>query len=104
MLADSTRLRLLWLMREGEVPVGDLTEAVQKPQALVSQHLGKLRMARLVSTRRQGNHVYYRLANEHVAQLVTDGIHNAEHAGPGVPEHHQPLAGSTARDKPRRQR
>ena len=38
--------------------------------ALVSQHLAKLRLARLVTTRREGSQVFYRLANEHVAQLV----------------------------------
>jgi DNA-binding transcriptional ArsR family regulator len=89
MLADATRVRLLWSLRSGELTVRELTERVTKPQALVSQHLAKLRMARLVTTRRQGNNVFYRLANRHVAQLVTDAIFNAEHAGPGVPGHHQ---------------
>jgi len=88
MLADPTRIRLLWLMKSGEAAVQDLTQAVGKPQALVSQHLAKLRMARLVTTRRQGSHVYYRLANTHVDQLVEDGVHHAEHVGPGVPRHH----------------
>jgi hypothetical protein len=36
----------------------------------------------------RGHQVFYRPANEHVAQLVTDAIHNAEHSGPGVPGHH----------------
>ncbi|MEO7944364.1 MAG: metalloregulator ArsR/SmtB family transcription factor [Marmoricola sp.] len=90
MLADATRIKLLWTLSEGEAPVSDLTEAVGKPQALVSQHLAKLRMARLVTTRRAGSHVFYRLANNHVSQLVADAIHNAEHAGPGVPVHHLP--------------
>ena len=89
MLADATRVRLLLLMREGELSVRELTDGVAKPQALVSQHLAKLRMARLVSTRRQGSRVYYRLANDHVGQLVSDAILNAEHAGPDVPLHHQ---------------
>jgi DNA-binding transcriptional ArsR family regulator len=88
MLADATRIRLLWVLAAGEAPVGELTEAVAKPQALVSQHLAKLRLARLVTTRRQGSHVFYRLANDHVSQLVADAIHNAEHSGPGVPPHH----------------
>ena len=90
MLADATRIKLLWVLATGEAPVGELTDAVAKPQALVSQHLAKLRLARLVTTRRQGNHVFYRLANDHVSQLVADAIHNAEHAGPGVPAHHLP--------------
>ena len=41
-------------------------------------------------TRRAGTSIYYRLDNDHVARLITDSIHNAEHAGPGVPDHHQP--------------
>ena len=45
-------------------------------------------MTRMVQTRREGTQVFYRLENEHVAQLVTDAIHNAEHLGPGVPGHH----------------
>ena len=89
MLADGTRVRLLWLLLDGESPVGDLAQAVGKPQASTSQHLTKLRLARLVSTRRQGNQVFYRLANDHVRQLVIDAVHHAEHAGPGVPPHHQ---------------
>jgi len=89
MLADATRVRLLWVLMSGETPVNELAQALGKPQAGVSQHLAKLRMARLVVTRRQGNQVFYRLANEHVRQLVEDAIHHAEHAGPGVPAHHQ---------------
>jgi DNA-binding transcriptional ArsR family regulator len=89
MLADGTRVRLLWLLLEAESPVGDLAVGTGKPQAAVSQHLAKLRMARLVVTRRQGNQVFYRLANDHVRQLVVDAVHHAEHAGPGVPAHHQ---------------
>lgn len=90
MLADATRIKLLWTLRDGERAVASLTQAVGKPQALVSQHLAKLRMARLVTTRRQGSHVYYRLANDHVSQLVADAIHNVEHSGPGLPAHHRP--------------
>jgi DNA-binding transcriptional ArsR family regulator len=89
MLADATRVRLLWLLRAGELSVRELTDGVVKPQALVSQHLAKLRMARLVTTRREGSHVYYRLANDHVSRLVGDAVFNAEHAGPGIPLHHQ---------------
>lgn len=97
MLADATRIKLLWTLTEGEAAVSDLTEAVGRPQALVSQHLAKLRMARLVSTRRSGSHVFYRLANNHVSQLVADAIYSAEHAGPGVPAHHLPDAHDATR-------
>ncbi len=89
MLADPTRVRLLWSLIDTELSVNDLAALLDRPPASVSQHLAKLRMARLVSTRRDGTHIYYRLENVHVAQLVIDAIHNAEHAGPGVPRHHQ---------------
>jgi DNA-binding transcriptional ArsR family regulator len=89
MLADPTRIRLLWSLIGTERSVNDLAESIGKQPASVSQHLAKLRMARLVRTRRDGTHVYYQLENAHVAQLVMDAIHNAEHAGPGVPRHQQ---------------
>ena len=98
MLADATRIKLLWILAAGEAAVGDLAEAVARPQALVSQHLAKLRMARLVTTRRQGSHVFYQLANDHVSQLVADAIHNAEHAEPGIPSHHLPAIDPTPRE------
>ncbi|MEO5665235.1 MAG: metalloregulator ArsR/SmtB family transcription factor [Nocardioides sp.] len=89
MLSDATRVELLWALLDGERPVNELADAVGKPSAGVSQHLAKLRMARLVSTRRQANQVFYRIESEHVRQLVADAIYQAEHATSGIPEHHQ---------------
>jgi DNA-binding transcriptional ArsR family regulator len=95
MLADGTRVRLLWLLGQGEeLTVGELAEGVGKPRAGVSQHLAKLRLARLVTTRRDGNHIHYGLTTEHVRQLVVDAVHHAEHAGPDLPEHHRVAEGS----------
>ena len=88
MLADATRVQLLWALSRGELAVNDLAARVGKPAPSVSQHLAKLRMARLVRTRREGTQVYYRLENEHVRQLVADAVFNAEHAAGGVPAHH----------------
>jgi DNA-binding transcriptional ArsR family regulator len=88
MLADGTRVRILWALIGRELSVNELAAEVGKPPTSVSQHLAKLRMSRMVSTRREGAQVFYRLENEHVGQLVTDAIHNAEHSGPGVPGHH----------------
>lgn len=88
MLADATRVQLLWALADRELSVNDLAARVAKPAPSVSQHLAKLRMAHLVRTRREGTQVFYRLENEHVRQLVTDAVHNAEHATAGVPSHH----------------
>ena len=89
MLADATRVRLLWTLLEQELPVNELAAAVGKPAAGVSQHLAKLRMARLVRTRREGTQAFYRIENDHVRQLVRDALYHAEHSSAGVPEHHR---------------
>ena len=88
MLADATRVQLLWSLIGDELSVNDLAERVGKPAPSVSQHLAKLRMARLVRTRRDGTQIFYQLENDHVRQLLLDAVHNAEHAGPSVPAHH----------------
>ena len=88
MLSDTTRVRLLWALIGEELAVNELVERVSKPAPSVSQHLAKLRMARLVRTRREGTQVFYRLENEHVARLVGDAVDNAEHAGAELLRHH----------------
>lgn len=92
MLSDATRVRIILALRDGEMSVNDLAEAVNKSQAAVSQHLAKMRLARMVSTRQQGTRVYYRLENEHARQLVSDAIFQAEHSLGGTPRHHHAIA------------
>lgn len=94
MLADPTRLRLLWHVSQGERTVGELADLVDKAAPAVSQHLAKLRMARLVLTRREGVQIHYRVANEHIARLVADALYNAEHALSPDPAHHRGEAAS----------
>jgi DNA-binding transcriptional ArsR family regulator len=89
MLADATRVQVLWSLADREMSVNELAEHVGKPAPSVSQHLAKLRMARLVRTRREGTTIFYSLENNHIRQLVVDAVHNSEHAGPGVPRHHR---------------
>lgn len=89
MLADHTRIQILWALTSGEHSVNELADYVAKPAPSVSQHLAKLRMARLVRTRKAGTQVIYRLENDHVRQLIIDAVFHAEHAGPGVPGHHR---------------
>ena len=96
MLADSTRIQLLWALTDRELSVNELAAEIGKLPASVSQHLAKLRMSRLVRTRREGTQIYYRLENEHIARLVTDALYNADHASAAIPEHHRTEAGVTA--------
>jgi ArsR family transcriptional regulator len=60
--ADRTRLRILHLLRRGEVCVCDLQNVLRVPQAKVSRHLAYLRRAGLVRARKQGLWSYYTLA------------------------------------------
>ena len=89
MLADATRVQVLWSLTDHEMSVNELAEHVGKPAPSVSQHLAKLRMARLVQTRREGTTIFYSLENNHIRQLVVDAVHDAEHSGPGVPLDHR---------------
>lgn len=80
LLADPTRLSLVWFLRDGERSVNELASLVERPAPAVSQHLAKLRLARLVRTRREGTTVWYRLRTDHVGHLVVDALSHAEHA------------------------
>lgn len=62
-LSDRTRLRVLHLIRDEELCVGDIVSVVGLPQPTVSRHLSYLRRARLVRYRKQGLWMYYALAD-----------------------------------------
>ncbi len=78
--ADPTRLRLLWLLRDGEQCVHVLVEALDVSQSAVSHQLRLLRDARLVVARRRGRHVFYRLADEHVRSLLDNAVSHGDEA------------------------
>jgi DNA-binding transcriptional ArsR family regulator len=61
LLCEETRLRILFTLAEGERDVTGLWAPMGLPQATVSHHLTFLRLAGLVSTRREGKHIHYRL-------------------------------------------
>jgi DNA-binding transcriptional ArsR family regulator len=87
MLADRTRLHLLWLLAQGEADVTALAEATGASRTSISQHLAKLRFARLVETRKDGRRVFYRLRDGHLARLVQEGLNHADHRVTGEPAH-----------------
>jgi len=83
LLADGTRLAVLWELRAGERSAGDLGRILARPAPSVSQHLAKLRLAGLVATRRDGTTIFYRLATDHVGRLVEDVVAHAQHVVEG---------------------
>jgi ArsR family transcriptional regulator len=82
-LADATRLRILGVLADGEVIVGDIHAALRIPQPTVSRHLAQLRRAGLVRTRRDGLWVHYRLADvadPSARAALSAAIHAVGHA------------------------
>lgn len=69
LLGDANRLRILSLLAEKELCVGDLAAAVDMSESAVSHQLRTLKSIRLVSYRKQGRHVFYRLQDHHVFNL-----------------------------------
>ncbi|MFB9338312.1 ArsR/SmtB family transcription factor [Actinoplanes octamycinicus] len=81
MLADPTRLRLLAALAGGEQDVSALTTATGSARPAVSQHLGKLRLAGLVTVRRAGRRQIYAVSGPHVARLVGEVLRAAARHG-----------------------
>jgi DNA-binding transcriptional ArsR family regulator len=70
LLANDQRLIILCRLSDAELSVSDLGEHVNLAQSALSQHLAKLRAQGLVATRREGQNIYYRLANPTAQKLV----------------------------------
>lgn len=80
-LGDAERLRLLQILAGGEVCVSDLVALTEARPTTVSQRLRLLRDHDLVRTRREGKHIFYRLADEHVVALLDGAIAHAVEIG-----------------------
>ena len=68
-LGEPLRVRLLDVLRDGELNVNELAERLDAGQQNVSKHLALLADAGMVARRKEGNHVYYRIADEGVFSL-----------------------------------
>ena len=72
-LAHPARLRILDILAQQEACVCHLTAILGQRQPYVSRHLATLREAGLVTGRREGTLIYYRLSDEHLAALLDEG-------------------------------
>jgi DNA-binding transcriptional ArsR family regulator len=97
LLADPTRLRVLWALLHGEHSVGPLAAHVGIPASGLSQHLAKLRLAHLVTTRRDGNRVFYSADDDHVRRLVEEALFYADHLVGTADHHAEPVARPAAK-------
>lgn len=84
LLADPTRIRILWALLHGETSVNCLAELVGASPPAVSQHLAKLRLAGLVHGRRDGTFMYYAAGSNHVRALLDEALFHADHTERGL--------------------
>ena len=71
--ADSTRVRILYVLEESEMCVCDLAALLGMTQSAISHQLRALKNARLVKARRDGKTVFYSLADQHVKTILDQG-------------------------------
>lgn len=67
-LANPWRLKLIWLLREGEQSLSDLVRALDVPVANVSQHLNIMKTTGVVVVRREGSRSFYRLSSTKIVK------------------------------------
>lgn len=75
---DSTRIRILWALSEGEMCVCDLSQLLGMGQSAISHQLRVLRQARLVKFRREGKSSVYSLDDDHVQHILQMGLSHVQ--------------------------
>ena len=73
-LGDETRIRILGLLRHGELCVCDIMEVLKLPQSTASRHLAYLRNSNWISGTRRGKWMYYRLREHTREQSVSQSV------------------------------
>ncbi len=96
-VAVESRLRILWALLHGEHSVNDLAEHVGGSASAVSQHLRQLRELGVVSSRRDGNFIFYSCDHAHVRALATEALSHAQHVtGDSVTDRDAAVVGMNA--------
>jgi DNA-binding transcriptional ArsR family regulator len=70
LLGHPERLKIVEVLEGREATVSDIQDTLRLPQAIVSQHLAKMRGAEIVTSRRDGVHVYYRITEPKVHHIL----------------------------------
>jgi ArsR family transcriptional regulator len=76
--SDTSRVRIMSVLVEGERNVGALAQLVGISESAVSHHLRSLRQMKLVQARREGKEVYYRVDDEHIIALFQQGVKHVQ--------------------------
>jgi ArsR family transcriptional regulator len=78
-LSDTSRVRIIASLVDGEMNVGALAEAVGISESAISHHLRLLRQLRLVRAEKRGREVFYSLDDDHVTELFMRGVDHVLH-------------------------
>ena len=79
--SDTTRLRILEVLLENETSVGDISNKIKVSASAVSHQLSYLRRTNLVKTRKEGQVIYYSIADNHIKIIIECGL---EHIKEGI--------------------
>ena len=86
-LADPTRVRMLYALSRRSLCVRDLSLVAEVSESAVSHQLRFLRDRRIVTSRREGNVIYYALDDHHLKALFREAEYHADHVRQGRPDH-----------------
>ncbi|MBE6929814.1 MAG: helix-turn-helix transcriptional regulator [Ruminococcaceae bacterium] len=75
---DSTRIKILYVLYESELCVGDLAQLLNMTQSAISHQLRVLKQNHLVRARREGKAMVYSLADSHVRTILDQGLEHVE--------------------------
>jgi len=78
-LSDPTRLRIISVLINSEMSVGEIASQLEMTESAVSHQLRGLRQMRLVRARKNGRQVFYALDDDHVTKLYRLGLEHVEH-------------------------
>ena len=81
MLSEPSRFKIVYALRGGELCVYHILQAVGGTQSAISHQLRVLKDNRVLRARRDGQNVYYSLADEHIKQIVEMGLCHGECGG-----------------------
>lgn len=87
LLAEPTRLHILWILIDGDADVSTLASRCAASRTAVSQHLAKLRLAGLVAVTKDGRRSIYSIRDGHLSRLVRESLNHADHFVTGEPSH-----------------
>lgn len=71
-ISDPTRLKILYLLQDGELCACEIIMALEKPQSTISHHLNVLKTAGFIKGRKEGVWIHYKLVNPKIVDLIED--------------------------------